>query len=72
MGVIVGGAEEDMQMNNDTVANLQAKFETLLAGGKSVSLSRGPLPPHADPEFTQAAGIIYLPDLTGTGHNASR
>jgi hypothetical protein len=61
-----------MQVNKDTVENLQAKFETVLAGEKSVPVSREPLPPHANREFTQAAGIIYLPDLTGTNHNASR
>lgn len=59
-------------MNKDTVEYLQAKFETVLAGEKSVSVSLVPRPPHANREFTQAAGIIYLPDLTGTNHNASR
>lgn len=61
-----------MQVNKDTVENPRATFETVLAGDKSVSVSREPLPSHANREFTQAAGIIYLPDLTGTNHNASR
>lgn len=61
-----------MQVNKDTVENLQAKFETVLAGETSVSVSRAPQPPHANRKFTQEAGIIYLPDLTGTNHNASR
>ena len=59
-------------MSKDTAENLQAKFETVPAGEKSVSVSREPRPPHANREFTQAAGIIYLPDMTGTNHNASR
>jgi len=61
-----------MQVTKNTVENLRAKFEAVLAGDESMPVSREPRPPHANREFTQAARIIYLPDLTGTNHNAIR